>query len=315
MVHRRALLAALGALPLAACGRSVDYEPGRLRIATGGLGGVYHAYGQGLAAAVRRDLPRLVPEVLTTAESVDNLRLVAGGQAEVAFSLADSAAAAVAGRPPFGGPLPVAALARLYDNYLHLVVRADGPIVKLDGLAHRRVSLGASGSGTDVIASRLLSAAQIDPYQGLDAVRLGVDEATAALAAGDLDAFFFCAGLPVAAIAALADTLSIRLVPLADQVAELRRGYGGFYAERTIPASAYGLGRAVRTVGVSNYLVVGEAMAEPLAYRLTGLLFADRDLLVAAHPEARRLERRAAIDTYPLPLHPGAVRSYRDAKR
>jgi TRAP transporter TAXI family solute receptor len=318
VLSRRAVLrgglgAALGAA-LTGCGRRPDYRPGPLRIATGGAGGVYYAYGQGLASAVRADLPGLEPEVLSTGASVDNLRLIGAGRAEVAFTLADSAAAALGGQPPFDGPLPVTALARLYENYLHVVVRVDGPVEDLAGLAGRRVSLGASGSGTEVIAKRLLSVLGVDPTRDLTAVLLGVDDSAAQLAAGALDAFFFSGGLPVAAVTDLSRRVAIRLLDVGAQVSRLRLAYGEFYAERTIPVSAYGLPAAVTTVGVPNHLVVSAAMAEPLAYRLTRLLFTRRDTLAAAHPEARRLDRGAAISTYPLPLHPGAARYYREAK-
>ena len=317
VLTRRTLLGALAtsaaAVTLGGCVRSSDYRPGPLRIATGGAGGVYYAYGKGIAAAVHRRLPGLAPEVVQTAASVDNLRLVGGGGAEVGFALADSAAAAIAGLAPFDRRQPLVALARLYDNYLHLVVRADGPIADLAGVVGHRVSLGAGGSGTELIVGRLLTAAGIDPGR-VSTSPLGVDESVAELAAGRLDGFFFSAGLPVGAIAVIARTVPIRLVDVGGPVEKLRTAYGEFYTERTIPASTYGLDQAVATVGVANYLVVAKAMAEPLAHHLTRLLFTERDLLVTAHPEARRLDRRTGIDTYPLRLHPGAARYFREAK-
>jgi TRAP-type uncharacterized transport system substrate-binding protein len=103
-VRRRALLAGVAAAVAVAAGLPVvagrggdgdDYPAGPLRIATGPPGGVYHAYGTGLAEAVRRELPRLDPAVSATAASVRNLRLVGTGRAEVGFALADSAADAV----------------------------------------------------------------------------------------------------------------------------------------------------------------------------------------------------------------------------
>jgi TRAP transporter TAXI family solute receptor len=135
------------------------------------------------------------------------------------------------------------------------------------------------------------------------------------LAAGGLDAFFFSGGLPVAAITALAQAIAIRLVGAGDLASKLRDRYGELYSELAIPASAYRLEEPVSTVGVSNYLVVAASFDRELAYLLTRLLFVRRDMLASAHPEARRLDRGAAIDTYPLPLHPGAVRYYREAKR
>jgi uncharacterized protein len=260
-------------------------------------------------------LPRLTPAVLTTGASVDNLRMVGVGAAEVGFSLADCAAAAMTGQPPFTAPLPVAALARLYENYLHVVVRADGSVGTLADLAHRRVSLGAAGSGTEVVACRVLATAGLDPRVGLTALRLGVEDSARELAAGRLDAFFFSGGLPVAAIAQLTGAVPIRLLDIGDLADRLRAVHGEFYAERTIPASTYGLGRSASTVGVPNYLVVARSMPTSTAYEVTRLLFERRDALAAAHPEARRLDRGAAVGTYPLSLHPGAIRYYREAKR
>jgi TRAP transporter TAXI family solute receptor len=160
----------------------------------------------------------------------------------------------------------------------------------------------------------VLAAVGIDPHTGLTALRYGVDDSARELVAGRLDAFFFSAGLPVAAITTLARTIPVRLLDLGDVATVLREQHGEFYTERTIPASTYGLDRAVSTIGVSNYLVVRQAMAVDLAYAVTRLLFERREELAEAHPEARRLDRGAAIGTYPLPLHPGAVHYYRVAK-
>ncbi len=310
-----AIATGVAAWPVAGCQRSPAYPAGPLRIATGGQGGVYYVYGLAIAGAVRAALLRLAPAVLTTGASVENLRLIGVGAAEVAFSLADCAAAAMTGRPPFTASLPVAALARLYENYLHVVVRADGPVARLPDLARRRVSIGAAGSGTEVVACRVLATAGLDPKTGLTSMRLGVEESARELAAGRLDAFFFSGGLPVAAIAQLAAAVPVRLLDIGELAGQLCAAHGEIYGERTIPASTYGLGRSASTVGVPNYLVVAASMPFSTAYAVTRLLFEQRAALAAAHPEARRLDRGAAVGTYPLSLHAGAVRYYREAKR
>jgi TRAP transporter TAXI family solute receptor len=253
--------------------------------------------------------------VSATAASVQNLRLVGTGQAEVGFALADSAADAVLGRGSFDRPLPVVALARIYDNYLQLVVRAGGPVHTLADLRGRRVDTGAAASGTEVTAARVLAVAGLDPTRDLRRSRLGLDDVVAALAAGRIDAFFWSGGLPTAAVARLARAVPLRLVPLDGTVRALRERFGDFYVETAVPAAAYGLADAVGTVGVPNYLMVGTAMPAATAYRLTRLLFDRRPELVAAHPEARRLNLRSAIATYPVPLHPGAERCYRELSR
>lgn len=286
----------------------------QVRIATGDRGGVYYAYGQGVAAAIQRELPGTQPSVLPTAASVDNLRMIADGRADVAFSLADAAALAAEGAEPFGSVQPVRALAQLYDNYTHLVVKDDGPIRSLVHLEGRVVSTGATGSGTELIARRLLDVGGVGADSGFLAKSLGVGESAAALRAGTIDAFFWSGGLPTLAIETLSRDFPIRLIDLAAMVVPMRTRHGDVYTSRNIPGTAYGLRNAVATIGVANYLVVNAAMDAGLAYELIAALFARRSDLIAAHPEARRLNRRAAVGTHPVALHPGAARYYRASK-
>jgi uncharacterized protein len=286
----------------------------RLTVATGGAGGVFEVYGAGLAAAARQAFPKADVRVVPTAASVENLRLVASRVADVGFTLADTAGAAVAGQKPFDAPLPIVALARLYDNYAHLVVRADAPVARLVDLRGLVVSTGAPGSGTDLFAGRLLGTAGLDPDRDINRRQLTLTDSTAALRDGRVDAFFFSGGLPTAAIAELGTTIAIRLIPLAEWVPALRAAYGEFYEERTILASTYGLAGDTLTIGVPNLLVARSDMPEDIAYALTDLLFSAKATLVAAHPEAARLNRRAALATYPLSLHPGAARWHRAKK-
>ena len=76
----------------------------------------------------------------------------------------------------------------------------------------------------------------------------------------------------------------------------------------------YGLTAETPTVGVRAVLVVRASLPEATAFALTKLLFEAKDRLAARHPEARRLDPRAALDTGAVPLHPGAARYYRETK-
>jgi TRAP transporter TAXI family solute receptor len=286
---------------------------GEISVATGNQGGVYAEYGAGYAELIDRRLPDASARVLHTGGSVDNLRLVGAGKVRVGFTLADSAADAVAGRAPFTERVPVVALAALYDNYVQLVVPADSPVRSVRELRGRRVSVGAVGSGTALLAERILKVAGLSPGKDVSARRLDVRESTGALAAGRIDAFFWSGGLPTAAITDLRRTMPIRLVGLGDVVDDLTRSYGELYTETTVPAVVYGPQSAVTTVSVPNFLVVRRNMPDAEAYWLTRLLFEGQSQLIRAHPEARRLDRRTAIATHPLDLHPGAARWFRES--
>jgi TRAP transporter TAXI family solute receptor len=290
------------------CSSADDRVPaGQLRIATGSPGGVYYTYGMGMADAVRRRIPELKPSVLETAASAQNLRMVADGEAEIGFAQADTTADAVS------SGVRVLALARIYDDYLHLVVRRDSTITKLDDLAGKRVSIGARESGTFGTSRRLLRLAKIDPDTGIEAHLLGLDPSAAALQAGTVDAFFFSGGLPVGRVRELSARLALRLVPIGQYASQLRAEHGQYYAEHTVPESTYGL-PPVSTIGIPNYLVVSGNLPEQTGYALTRMLFDEQAELEKAHPVAARLNPREAIYTHPLALHPGAGRYFREIK-
>lgn len=233
----------------------------------------------------------------------------------MAFTTADAAADAAGGTGRFSRPLPIAALARLYDDYVQIVVPADSRTRSVAQLAGRRVSVGPARSGTGLVAERILDLAGLSSPRALRRVRLDVSASADALAAGRIDALFWSGGLPTRAISELRRSTPVRLVGLGDLAAQLRERHGDLYTQTVVPRAAYGLPGAVRSVSVPNYLVVRRNFDAEAAYRLTRALFRRQADLERSHPEAARLNPRAAIATYPLELHPGAVRWFREAER
>ncbi|MEU6712467.1 TAXI family TRAP transporter solute-binding subunit [Nonomuraea sp. NPDC046802] len=295
-ISRRALLG-LAAFAAACSGSGEDLP--ELRLATGPAGGPYGQLGDRLAEELRRE--GLRARVLRTAASVQNLTMMTDGRAEAGFSLADSADDAVRVRRQ-----PVLALARMYMNYVHLVVARTSPITGIEELAGRAVSIGEEGSGTAVTATRVLSAAALE--RPPEVVRLELDASIKALRGGDIEAFFWSGGVPTPALAALDD---VRLVPLERLVPVMRRGFGPVYEHATVPAGTYGGAAPVPTVGTPSYLMCRATLPGDLAYTITETLFNARDRLQAPSAPGGRLDERYAIGTGVVPLHAGAIRYYR----
>ncbi|MGK5739540.1 TAXI family TRAP transporter solute-binding subunit [Micromonospora sp. URMC 103] len=293
------------AVGLTAC-RDAPGAPVEIRIATGSPTAVYHAFGESLAAILNRELPGVRASVVVTAASAENVRLVGSGQAELGFTQADVLPADPAMEPR------VAAIARVYDDQLHLVASGGGPVRTVEDLRGRRVSVGAAGSGTEITAMRLLDVAGLAGDQVRQS-RLGLDESVAALRSGRIDAFFFSGGLPVRAIADLAAGSPTRVLDLGAWTEPLRAHYGEVYVSRDIPRSVYGVD-PVTTVADPNFLIVRSDLPQSLVRDVTRLLMERRSELAAAHPAAGRMSPRSAIATSPLPLHAGAAAWYRDAK-
>ena len=306
--RREALLGTVG-LAIAACTGSPARQQ-TVRLGTGPQGGVYRAYGTALGAAWQRRITGLDVEVLTTAASVENLQMLGRGQLDLAFAQADVAADAAAGRGPWPTAVPATALARLYDDLIHVIVTVESGLTDLSQLAGRRVSIGAVGSGTEYVARRVLAAAGLGIGDDVVGVNLTLKAALDTLVAGEVDAALWSGGLPTAAVQeAMRDTpltlLAVEVLPA------LQTEFPDVYADAFVPGSAYGLDRAVPTVSVPNYLVAS-GLDSKVVEQLTEALFAEKAALVGAHPEARNLDVRRAIFTEPLSLHPGALRYYRD---
>jgi uncharacterized protein len=289
----------------------------RLSIATGGTGGVFYPYGGGIARVLSEHLPNTQVTAEVTAASVDNLKFIKQGTSDLAFTMADVAADAVAGRDAFKafGAIPARTIAVLYPSYTHLVTLATSGINKVADLRGKVVSTGSPGAGTTVLAERILAAAGLDPEKDIRAHNLGVAQSVDALKDGKVDAFFWNGGLPTAAILDLVNSpgITARIVPLTEVLPELERRYGdAFYYETVIPAATYKMPADVPVIAVANLLVASESMPEPLAYDITRILFEQQPTLATIHPQARELALDKAVTGASIPFHAGAVRYYRE---
>ena len=311
----RVLSFAVCVLPFAltACGP----RPRFLSIGTGGTGGVYYPYGGALARLLTEQIPNLQVTAEVTAASVDNLKLMQVGKVDLAFTLADTVAQAGAGSGPFKATGPIGSirtLAVLYTNVTHVVVKPGIGIKTVADLRGHTVSVGAPGSGTELLADRTLAAAGLDPRADISRYSLPVTESAGAFKDGKIDAFFWSGGLPTAAIQDLAATpgLSMEIIASDDVLPFLQRDFGhDLYQHAYIPADTYrGIDRNVGTVGVKNLLVASSMLDDDLVEQIVRVMFEHKDALVAAHPEARHLERPTTFDGVPAPYHLGAIRYY-----
>ena len=288
----------------------------RIAITTGGVGGVYQPLGEGMANLLSRYLPGLRVTAEATQGSVENLKLIGAGKAQVGFAMVDAAWQAAQGVDQFKAKkVDARTLMVLYPNRMQIVTLAGTGIRTLPDLKGRRIATGAPGSGVEVMALRVLEAIGIDPARDILQERLGITDSVAALRERRIDAFFWVGGIPTAAIAELAATpgFRIRLLDHAEAIDAMNRKYGPLYVKGMISQRAYpGMDRPVANVDVWNILVTTGKLSDQLAYDIVRTLMERKAELVALHKEAQNIDLRYQKIGSPLPYHPGARRYFEE---
>ncbi len=291
---------------------------GTITFSTGTLRGVYQEYGERLRTAFAKDMPRLRVRLLTSDGSQENVTRVATGKADFTIAAADAVETYELEHGP--GADRLRGVARLYDDYVQLVVPRGSSIRSVADLRGKRVVVGPPQSGVRLIAERLLRAAGIDPRRDIRPLADGIDTGPGRLRQGAADAFFWSGGLPTDGLTRLADTFPFRFVPIeGDLVARLHAEGGAtrYYRATNMPESAYPKvqqGSTVPTIAVSNVLITRADVGERLTEWVTRTVIRSRDGIGAHVHSAQLVDLRTAIYTDPLTLHEGARRYYRSVK-
>jgi uncharacterized protein len=299
-------------------------------IDTGPTGGTYFPIGEAIAGIVshppgvfRCDTPGvcgpagLIASARTNPGTIANVIDVNGHYADAALAQSDAVAQAVAGKGAFRNKQThIRAIAALFPEEVHVVAATSSRIRSIAGLRGRRVSIGEVSSGTIVTAREVLAAWHLSEAQ-VRAMHAPADEAANALAQGKLDAFFFTGGAPVPLVEDLIAAHKAVLIPIGGGERKRLIAANPSLAAATIPAGVYPGTGAIDTVTVRSVLIVNDQVPDDVVYGVTRALFnpMNRDALNSSHPRARLIRVETALVGLPAPLHPGAAKYYRDAKK
>lgn len=289
------------------------WHSGRLFIATGNTTGVFYQLGGGLADLITKYVPGYEARAEPTNASGENMQRISTGDFDIAFSNGDTAADAAGGKGAFEGkPQRVVALARIYRNYMHCITRTQSKITKFADLKGKKISTGSAGSGTDILAGRILTAGGIDPDQDITRQRLSLPETAKGMAAGTTDALFFTGGLPTPGITDLFASApgQYAFLPLDPQLPPLTQKYGSVYDVAKLAKATYNQPDDVQTIVVFNMLITTPDMPDQLAHDIVKALFDHQKDLAKVHPEGGNFDKGSAPVTDPVPLHPGARAYY-----
>ena len=322
-----AALLGLGLMVGASAAQAQEEQITFLRIGTGPTGGTYFPIGGTIANAVSNPpgsrpcdkggscgIPGVIAVAQSTAGSVENIQGLRTGQLDLALVQADVTYRAAKGEGSFKpvGPFDgLRALAWLYPESLQVVARADAGIASIKDLKGKRVSIGATESGTLVEALRVLSAYGLS-VKAIKAEYMDPGTAADALARGALDAFFDVSGVPTRAVADLADKTAVVLVPVDGPERGKLVAETPYMVAGSIAAETYKGVPATETINVGALLVTTTGMSDDMAYGVVRALWHPNTekLLAHSHPKAAAMSLANARLGLAIALHPGAEKYY-----
>lgn len=294
-------------------------------LATATTGGTFYPVGVALATLTKVKLEpkhNISLSAISSAGSGENLKLLRENQAQFAILQGLYGAWAWNGEGRLeseGRQGYLRSITLLWQNVEHFAVTRErvktGNISDLKAFERAKFSIGKRNSGTEGSGRHILSALGIDVEKTFNVVYLGYGASTDALQNGNIEGMNIPAGVPVNAITRAFTALSDDMVVLEVTDEQLRQVNSRYplWSRFVIPADTYpNQSEAIRTIAQPNFLVVHEQLGEEEVYLITKTIYENLSFLHGIHQATKVMALERALEGLPVPLHPGAVRYYRE---
>ncbi len=290
-------------------------------IGTGGVSGVYYPTGIAISKMVNKKHAdyNLRATVESTGGSVFNVNAIMAGDLEFGIVQSDRQYQAFNGLGDWEGrpQKKLRAVFSIHSETITLLAAVDAQISSLDDLRGKTVIIGNPGSGQQGNAMEVLRAAGLDPAKDLKAEDLRSAEAAELLQERKVDAYFYTVGHPNESFReATSGRRKTRFVEIDRAVVDKLVAAHSYYAPSEIPISFYP-GAANRGnvpgFGVKATFCTSADVDEETVYAIVREVFENLEEFKTRHPAYSVLTRENMLQGLSAPLHPGAVRYYKEA--
>ena len=292
------------------------------RIGTADTGGTFDTQGMAVAQVFNESRPPAERcELTRSSASIDNANRLDRSEIEFGFMASNWVPRAARGAAPFDHPIGLRMVSPANAGPIFFVALADTPVQNIADIAGKRVAVGARDSGMTQHVHTLCDALGI-PFSSFTPVYLGFPEGADALVAGEVDVQFQCP-IPNAVMTDLSQRARVKVVGYREEQIRDVLSKVFYYRRVVMRRGAFrGVDADTPQLAVLNVLVTHERVDEGLVYELASTLARNTGALERLNPlfegladlyEPLRSEGAEALEVDGVPLHPGALRAYRDA--
>jgi hypothetical protein len=285
--------------------------PKSVAIATASPGGTYYEYGQALAHILSGELGIEVTAQATQG-STRNIILIESRQAMLGLITMGIGWEAWNGTGEWTKGQrfrAMRAVLPMYDSPFHIAVANRLGVKSLDQLGGKRLGTGARGGTSGTYFPEIFKALRVPAILTYGSI----EETASQITSWQLDGLVLATGVPVPALLDLDQKEGMEFIPFTAEQIETLKQLKPELSDSTIPRAAYpSLTIDYHTVGLFNFVVAHKDLPDDLVYRIVKVAYGKHALLVQGHSAAREtIAANINRDTF-LPIHPGALRYYRE---
>ncbi len=303
------LLSLIFVVSLCSCSSNDD----KIRFGAAGIGGIYNE----TVTSIREladESGKLKIEQKTTAGSAANVRLLSQGYLDAAIAQSDIVSDAYNGENNFeksGAYKGYSALASLYTEACHIVVRKDSNINSVDDLLGKTVNIGEKESGSELNAKQILASYGLNSKM-VKEVNLDYAEAAKKLENKEIDCLFITVGMNATIVDELAKQCDIKLLEIDNATSnKLKSAYS--YIDCKIPKNTYnGQNTDINTIGIKSVILVSDKLSNDKVKELAKLIFNNAKEIQLTVPADIDITEENAVKGINIPFHKGAIEYYKE---
>ncbi|MEX0618598.1 MAG: TAXI family TRAP transporter solute-binding subunit [Pseudohongiellaceae bacterium] len=292
-------------------------------LTTATTGGTYYPVGVAIATLAHAELSETHDISLTaisSAGSLENVKLMRDNQAQFALLQGPFGAWSWSGEGPISQPQTfMRSVGAMWQNVEHFVLLTElastGTIMDLDTLDNERYVLGARNSGAEQTGRFILETLGIDYENRMNLAYMGYGPTTTALQDGNIVGMNVPAGAPVSSItqayALLGEDMTI-LNWTQETLDKINAKYPLWDWYEFPPGTYPNQNELIRSIGSPNVLVVRDDIPDEVVYQITKVIWENLATLQEIHGATNDMRLEIAINGLGAPLHPGALRYYRE---